>query len=207
MSLPQAEDIPARKRPRLDELLPTTTDEAARMTPSPHVSVSLPAAVANEYDDDVNADNDNVNVDPVTYTQPNAFVATVATWATGRWTIDEDAKLTNAVANTSKKKWGNEYKIDRVTISASIPDRTKFQCQGRWNNGLDSSIDGTNRRTGKWTSDEDSKLKDAVQMHDAMNWKEIAALVPGRTRKQCKRRWKDVLDPSIALTAGHTGKG
>jgi hypothetical protein len=33
---------------------------------------------------------------------------------TGSWTSEEDAKLTSAVANTSKKKWGNEYKIDWV---------------------------------------------------------------------------------------------
>jgi hypothetical protein len=42
-----------------------------------------------------------------TNTQPN----TGGTRATGRWTADEDAKLTSAVTNTSEKKWSNEYKI------------------------------------------------------------------------------------------------
>jgi hypothetical protein len=31
---------------------------------------------------------------------------------------------------------------------------------------------------------EDMKLKDAKQMHDGMNWDAIAALVPGRTKRQ-----------------------
>jgi hypothetical protein len=35
------------------------------------------------------------------------------------------------------------------------------------------------RRTGKWTSDENGKLKDAVKTHDGNNWFAIARLVPG----------------------------
>jgi hypothetical protein len=51
---PQAEDIPAaRKKPRLEEPLPTTTDEAARNTASPDVPVGLPPPT--DDDDDVNA--------------------------------------------------------------------------------------------------------------------------------------------------------
>jgi hypothetical protein len=68
---------------------------------------------------------------------------------------------------------------------------------------LNPSIDRT-PRTGKWTEDEDSKLKDAVQTHGGKNWGAIAALVPGRTNDQCRHRWQGVLDPSVALTAGRT---
>jgi hypothetical protein len=63
-----------------------------------------------------------------------------------------------------------------------------------------------NERTGKWSEDEDIKLKDAVQMHGGKKWGAIAALVPGRTKIQCCSRWHDALDPSIDRATGRTGK-
>jgi myb proto-oncogene protein len=59
------------------------------------------------------------------------------------------------------------------------------------------------------TTDEDSKLKDAVQTHrekDRKDWFAIAALVPGRTNAQCTNRWRDVLKHSIDQATGLTGK-
>jgi hypothetical protein len=41
---PQAEEIPARKKPRVEEPLPTATDEAARKTASPDISEILPTS-------------------------------------------------------------------------------------------------------------------------------------------------------------------
>jgi hypothetical protein len=41
------------------------------------------------------------------------------------WTLDEDAKLTRAVANTAKKMWGKEYKTNWPAISELIPGRTR----------------------------------------------------------------------------------
>jgi hypothetical protein len=57
---------------------------------------------------------------------------------------------------------------------------------------------------GKWTEDEDIKLKGVVQMHGFMNRGAIATLVPGRTIDQCRDRWHCALDPSIALTVDVT---
>jgi hypothetical protein len=51
-------------------------------------------------------------------------------------------------------------------------------------------VNRANERTGKWLDDEDSKLKDAVQMHRGKNRDTIAALVPGRAISQCRRRWQ-----------------
>jgi hypothetical protein len=184
---------PQRKKRRVEEPFSASADQAARKTASSDVSVDLPPPVAA---------NDDVNVDPVTDTQPNA----VATGATGRWTTDEDAKLTYAVANTPKFKLGNKYMTDWDAVAALVPGRTRKQCFARWTNGIDSSIDGTARRTGKWTTVEDSKLKDAVQMHGAKKWKEIAVLVPGRTKAQCMSRWKNVSDPSIDRATGSKRK-
>jgi hypothetical protein len=191
---PQAVDIPARKKPRLEEPLPTTTDQAARKAASPDVSEGLPPPVVDD-------DND-ANADPVTDTQPNAE----ATPATGSWTLQEDAKLISAVANTSKKKRGKEYTKDWAAIAELVPGRTKNQCRDRWKDVLDPDIDRANRITATWTEDENSKLKDAVQMHGGKNWAAIAALVTGRTRIQCRDRWKDAFDPNIDQVNGRKGK-
>jgi hypothetical protein len=178
--------IPARKKPRVEEPLPTTTtDEAARKTISPDIPVGLPPPVA---------DNDDANAEPVTDTQPNAG----ATRATALWTPEEVATLTSAVRVTCKKKYGKEYRIDWVAVAALVPGRTRDQCYKRWyNSSLDASIALTAGRTGKWTEDEDLKLKNSVQTHGGTNWAAIAALVPGRTKSQCHGRWHDVLGPSI----------
>jgi hypothetical protein len=136
----EAEDIPvARKKPRLEEPLSIPADEAASKTASPDISVDLPPPAA---------DDDDVNADTVMDTQPNAG-------ATGRWTLEENAKLTRAVANTSKKKHGKEYRTDWVTIAALFPGRTKIHCYNRWHNCLDPNIDRATGRQGKWTADEE----------------------------------------------------
>jgi hypothetical protein len=185
--------IPARKKPRLEKPLPTTTDEAASKTASHDVSVGLPPHAAG---------GDDANVDSVTDTQPNA----VATRVNGRWTTDEDAQLTSAITNTCKKKWGNEYKTDWVAVAAMFSDRTNIQCWNRWKDVLDPNIDRGSGRKGKWAEDEDRKLKDAVQTRGDKDWVAVAALVPGRTNRQCWNRWKDVLDPNIDRGSGRKGK-
>jgi hypothetical protein len=200
---PQAEDIPARarKKRRLEDTpLSTTrartTDESARKTPSPDLSVVLPPPAAHGDIDDASTD-----ADPVSDTQPNA----VATTATASYTLQEEAKLTSAVANTSKKMWGKEYKTDWVAVAALVPGRTRKQCWDRWDNVLDPSIDRANESTDKWSEDEDSKLKDAVRTHGGKNWGKISALVPGRTKSQCNKRWRNALDPSIDRANKRTG--
>jgi myb proto-oncogene protein len=45
-----------------------------------------------------------------------------------------------------------------------------------------------------------------VQTHGAKDWQAIAALVPSRTKTQCRFRWHRVLDPSIGRANGRTGK-
>jgi hypothetical protein len=227
-----AEDLPARKKLRLEEPLPTTTDEAARKTASHDVAVGLPPATADN-------DNDTVNTDPMVDTQPNAG----ATRATGHWTSEEDAKLTSAVSNTLSR-WNdalipnmnlatgstgkltaeedNELKDAVLTHGGKMPRRWTLQedaelasavsnSLSRWNDTLIPNVKLVNvklvtGRTGRWTADEDKKLKDAVLTHGGKKWGAIVALVPGRTKAQCYGRWRDILNPGIALEAGRTGK-
>jgi hypothetical protein len=189
---PQGGDIPARKKPRLDEPIPTATDEVAKKTASPESSVGLLPPTT---------DTDDANADHVTDTQLNAG----ATGATGRWTTGEDVKLISAVANTRKKKSAKGYLRDWVAIAALIPGRTNLQCCDRWNRALDPRIALTAGSTGRWGEDEDIKLKAAVQRHGGKGWAAVAVMVPGRTKMQCRNRWDCVLNPSIALTAGRMG--
>jgi hypothetical protein len=64
----------------------------------------------------------------------------------------------------------------------------------------------SNRRTGTWTADEDSKLKYTAERLGRKSWGAIAALVPGRARRQCRDRWTNVLAPSIDGANGRTGE-
>jgi myb proto-oncogene protein len=108
---------------------------------------------------------------------------------TGKWTEDENSKLKDAVETHGDKNWG--------AIAALVPGRVERQCHNRWRAVLDPSIDRATMRKRAWTKDEDSKLKDSVQTYCGEDWAAISALVPGRTKSQCRNRWKDVLDPII----------
>jgi hypothetical protein len=92
---PQAEDIRAMKKPRLEETFSASTHEAA----TKHAEVDLAKG----------------------------------TWATGHWTLEEDAILTITITNTRKIMHDDqEYRIDGVAISALVPGRAKNQCWSRW---------------------------------------------------------------------------
>jgi hypothetical protein len=185
LSPPQDEDIREMKRPRLEEPVPTSTEEATTKNTVHDTPVALSPPDATH----TAADKDDANADPVTVTQPNART----TGATGRWTLVEDAKLTSAITITRKKKRGGK---DWVAIAALVPGRTKNQCKRRWHSVLDSSIDRMRGRNGKWKEEDDIKLEAAVHTHGGKNWSAIAALVPGRTNKQCWARWKKHMDPN-----------
>jgi hypothetical protein len=92
-----------------------------------------------------------------------------------------------------------------------VPGRTRRQCQNRWRNKLgrphvlDPCIDHPSRRTGSWTAEEKTKLKDAVQAHGGKDWDAITALVPGRTKVQCYHKCRDT-HPSMDWESGRKGK-
>jgi hypothetical protein len=106
----------------------------------------------------------------------------------GKWTAEEDAKLTEAV-----KKYGNEW----VKVAEMIPGRTNAQCRQRWTYTLDTAIV---KRAGKWTPKQDAKLTEAIKKHDN-HWLAVAVLVPGRTNTQCRKRWIKTLDPAIGKSS------
>jgi hypothetical protein len=117
---------------------------------------------------------------------------------TGKWTADEDKTLQDAV----EKHGGRNFEA----VSLLVPGRTKKQCTNRWYNALKPSVERATGRTDTWTTDDDNKLKNAVEKHGEENWTAIAALLPGRTKIQCWRRWHDAVDPKIDRTAPRTGR-
>lgn len=50
---------------------------------------------------------------------------------------------------------------------------------------------------GKWTEDEDDKLRQAVKEFGGKNWKRIASRLTGRSDVQCLHRWQKVLRPGL----------
>jgi uncharacterized protein (DUF2237 family) len=204
----QDEDEDARetKRPRLEEPFRTSTDEATTENTSHATTVALPPHGA---DDDTGAENaaytdaaDHADPDPVTDMHLNART----TGERRGWTSEENATLVSAVTKTRKKKPGKKYRTNWAAVAALVPGRSYMQCRSRWHNTLVSNIDPTMASTGRWTADEDRKLRDAVREHGANNWEELSLLVPGRTRYQCRRRWHDylVLDPTTARAGNWT---
>ncbi|KAF5375183.1 hypothetical protein D9758_000038 [Tetrapyrgos nigripes] len=53
-----------------------------------------------------------------------------------------------------------------------------------------------------WSKEEDDLLKCAIETHGYRdNWKAVAAAVPGRTNKACRKRWLHSLSPGVKKTA------
>jgi hypothetical protein len=68
----------------------------------------------------------------------------------------------------------------------------------------------------RWTPEEDTKLTNAVKTTGkkknkygedySMDWAAVSALVPGRTKIQCKSRWHDALHSKSDETTTRVGK-
>ncbi|KAI3443304.1 uncharacterized protein J3R85_000235 [Psidium guajava] len=101
------------------------------------------------------------------------------------WTPDEDAQLRAIVETFGESDW--------QAVASALEGRTGTQCSNRWKKTLHPA----RRRVGRWTDDEDKRLRVAVKLFGAKNWMKIADFVPGRTQVQCRERWVNCLDPSL----------
>lgn len=57
-----------------------------------------------------------------------------------------------------------------------------------------SQIKNVNR--GRWTKDEDKRLKELVLLHGE-NWPFISQYFKDRTDSQCQQRWEKVVNPNL----------
>eukprot|EP00924_Labyrinthula_sp_SR-Ha-C_P003806 augustus_masked-scaffold_3-processed-gene-5.51-mRNA-1 protein AED:0.14 eAED:0.33 QI:0/-1/0/1/-1/1/1/0/232 len=60
------------------------------------------------------------------------------------------------------------------------------------------------RKTGRWSKDEDEKLRKIVNSIGDTNWVKVANYVKNRSSSQCMQRWKQVLRPGLKKGAWTT---
>lgn len=101
----------------------------------------------------------------------------------GLWTAEEDKELV---------RLREAHEDDWATIGAEMEGRTSRQCHVRW-----KILADTSRKRGLWTEHEDDELIRLHELH-AGDWEAISQEIPGRSFRQCERRWSKNLDPSIS---------
>ncbi|XP_071901779.1 uncharacterized protein [Coffea arabica] len=101
------------------------------------------------------------------------------------WTEEEDNQLRAAVEAFGESNW--------QVVASAMEGRIGTQCSNRWM----KSLHPARQRVGKWTPEEDKRLKVAVMLFGPKTWKKIARFVPGRTQVQCRERWVNCVDPSL----------
>jgi len=103
------------------------------------------------------------------------------------WTEEEDEQLRTVIETFGENDW--------QIVAANMEGRTGAQCLNRWC----KSIHPDRKKVGRWTVEEDKRLKLAVMVYGPKTWKKIAAFIPGRTEVQCRERWCNVIDPLLKL--------
>ena len=137
-------------------------------------------------------------------------------WGTGQfrgrppgvpnWSKDEVAKLTELVRRDGPGRW--------VEKAAELgTGRTGTAVSKKWVNmkgcpDSDSQPSYHRRpyqlpayRKSPWSPNEDDLLRKAVTKLGTVSeisWTSVAAMVPGRSPKQCRERWRSHVDPSIS---------
>jgi hypothetical protein len=106
---------------------------------------------------------------------------------TGKWTAEEDKKLTAGL-----KKFGADW----IAVATMVPGRTNAKCHQRWTQFLDPEI-----IPGEWSPQEDTMLTKAVTKF-GNDWGRVAAMLPGRPPHHCRMRWNKYVDPSIERKVG-----
>ncbi|XP_068308811.1 uncharacterized protein [Pyrus communis] len=101
------------------------------------------------------------------------------------WTKDEDARLRSAVETLGEGNW--------QAVASALGGRAGTQCSNRWK----KSLHPTKKREGRWTPEEDKRLKVAQMLFGPKNWNKTAQFVPGRTQSQCRDRYVNSLEPSL----------
>ena len=101
-----------------------------------------------------------------------------------RWTKEDDNLLISLVEEFEGKGWKK--------ISSFIKERTPIQCLHRWSKILKPGL-----VKGPWTFQEDKMLIDWVNENGSSDFLSCNNVIAGRTSKQCRERWQNVLNPKI----------
>ena len=161
-------------------------------------------------------DLDSSNLVSSIYAQPNSLsslhrtstsnsMASSPRTPRGKWSVEEDELLRNAVQQHDGRNWKK--------ISECLVGRTDVQCLHRWQKVLRPGL-----IKGPWTQEEDDSVTDLVRKCGVKSWSFIARQLKGRLGKQCRERWYNHLDPNInkapwtdeedkTIVEEHAGKG
>lgn len=105
-----------------------------------------------------------------------AFPTTPQAAETDCWTEADDRLLRSAVDRLGKGHW------QRVALTLS--GRSPVQCHRRWR-----LISHRQFQERTWTDTEDQLLRAWTSVKGPTNWTGCAALLDGRSARQCRRRW------------------
>lgn len=118
----------------------------------------------------------------------STFISSISTSKnskkSSRWTKEEDELLIALVEEFDGKSWKK--------ISSFIKNRSPIQCLHRWTKILKPGL-----VKGPWTSEEDHILINWVKTHGQTEFHTCNNVIPGRTSKQCRERWFNVLNPKV----------
>lgn len=71
-----------------------------------------------------------------------------------------------------------------ICLWTFLMDQLLGTVECRWRKSLTPS----RQRVGRWSVDEDKRLKISVMLFGPKSWNKIAEFVPGRTQVQCRER-------------------
>ncbi|KAF7981605.1 hypothetical protein HWV62_32668 [Athelia sp. TMB] len=113
------------------------------------------------------------------------------------WATPEISKLQALIkaTPTGTINWAQIAKdLDLLPVASHVSeDAEPRQCRARYERSLDPSI-----KRGSWSAEEDEKLRLAVKAYGTTSWADVAGVIPGRNNEQCRDRWQDNLNPTLA---------
>lgn len=115
------------------------------------------------------------------------------------WTRAEDKTLIRLVRDAGST-------VDWAQLANCMPGRREGDCRERLESHLNPAAKNLltteedrhleHRQTCDWSLDEDMALTSMHALY-GNSWELIAEHMPGRSHLQCRRRWLDVVDPSL----------
>ncbi|KAI8613744.1 hypothetical protein BC830DRAFT_1130728 [Chytriomyces sp. MP71] len=97
----------------------------------------------------------------------------------GKWTDEENELLQSAVEELGQGSWAK--------VAAVVKTRTEIQCRERYKSVYDPEL-----KKGVFSKEEKEMLIMLVATHGE-SWASVAAGMPGRTPKQCKRNYQSLM--------------
>jgi hypothetical protein len=209
----QDEDVPAAKRPRPETSIISVDSDSDADSDIISIHVASQSTTRTAAAPHQNMGNTGATTSRV----PASECESLAQWMQ-HWNAIAPTVLDSTPAKESEyeslTEWMQYWNTVAPIVLGSLPTKQKAASRGTINN-FNSDPNNINDLTtiamppqrGPFTLEEDAKLILAVKQLGYKDWVAVAALVPGRTRSQCRLRWVCVLDPAMTRQSkGWQGK-